>query len=424
MESERVARLVRMLRQADASFVNLEVLLHDYEGYPQADWKGTYIRAPPWAADELAWAGFDLFAVATNHANDFTHQGLQATMRELDKRNLTYAGIGETLAVAREPAYRDTPAGRVGLVSACSSIPAGAAAGRQRPDMQGRPGISPLQLTHRYTLPKEAYDHIQQISKELGLEVAKAHFERIGFPIPDDDETFSFLNVGGDDVEFELGDEFAIHAEMDADDKQEICEQISAASRQADWVVASLHAHQGRDGLSNDESVPKWLESFAHECVDAGADVFIGHGPHVLRGLEIYDNTPIFYSLGNFVMQNETITRLPADIYDLYGLDVDALPADVYDTRVFDENDEPIGFLADNAFWESILPLCTFEDGRLQRIELYPLDLCRDAPRPQRGRPLLATKEKANQILETFSDLSDSYDVEIKIDNEIGVVCP
>ncbi len=43
------------------------------------------------------------------------------------------------------------------------------------------------------------------------------------------------------------------------------------------------------------------LRSWAHAVVDAGADVVVGHGPHVLRGIELYHGRPIAYSLGNFL---------------------------------------------------------------------------------------------------------------------------
>ena len=41
--------------------------------------------------------------------------------------------------------------------------------------------------------------------------------------------------------------------------------------------------------------------SFSHALIDAGADVLIGHGPHVVRGIEVYKNRIILYSLGNFL---------------------------------------------------------------------------------------------------------------------------
>jgi hypothetical protein len=43
------------------------------------------------------------------------------------------------------------------------------------------------------------------------------------------------------------------------------------------------------------------LRTWAHAMIDAGADLVVGHGPHVLRGIEFYRNRPIAYSLGNFL---------------------------------------------------------------------------------------------------------------------------
>jgi hypothetical protein len=42
------------------------------------------------------------------------------------------------------------------------------------------------------------------------------------------------------------------------------------------------------------------LRRWARTVLDAGADAVVGHGPHVLRGVEFYQGKPIFYSLGNF----------------------------------------------------------------------------------------------------------------------------
>lgn len=43
------------------------------------------------------------------------------------------------------------------------------------------------------------------------------------------------------------------------------------------------------------------LRRWARAVIDAGADAVVGHGPHVLRGVEFYRGKPIFYSLGNFL---------------------------------------------------------------------------------------------------------------------------
>lgn len=83
---------------------------------------------------------------------------------------------------------------------------------------------------------------------------------------------------------------------------------IRRASREADIVVCSIHA--GAEGseaqhltgaeetyLGEDRGNP---EEFAHMAIDSGADLILGSGPHVLRGVEIYHRRLIAYSLGNF----------------------------------------------------------------------------------------------------------------------------
>src|SRR5699024_6698400 len=104
----------------------------------------------------------------------------------------------------------------------------------------------------------------------------------------------------------------------DERDLKRILKSISEAKRQADYVVVSIHAHEME---GEDKAEPaEFLKTFARACIDGGADSIVGHGPHILRGIEIYQGRPIFYSLGNFIFQNETVTHLPADFYDKYGL--------------------------------------------------------------------------------------------------------
>ena len=66
--------------------------------------------------------------------------------------------------------------------------------------------------------------------------------------------------------------------------------EIIEAKKQADIVLVSFHGHE-TDG--EDTTVPSmFLETFSRRCVDAGADAVIGHGPHELRGIEIYHGAP------------------------------------------------------------------------------------------------------------------------------------
>nr|WP_318528309.1 CapA family protein [Mesorhizobium sp. ZC-5] len=56
---------------------------------------------------------------------------------------------------------------------------------------------------------------------------------------------------------------------------------------------------------------PDYQQSFARKMIDAGADAYVGHGPHLPRGIEIYKGRPIFYSLGNFFYDD---LRTPAGL--------------------------------------------------------------------------------------------------------------
>jgi poly-gamma-glutamate capsule biosynthesis protein CapA/YwtB (metallophosphatase superfamily) len=83
---------------------------------------------------------------------------------------------------------------------------------------------------------------------------------------------------------------------------------VEAADKKADIVVVSFHG--GAEGTGA-QHVPNRTEifageargnlpAFAHTVIDAGADVVLGHGPHVMRGMELYKDRFIVYSLGNF----------------------------------------------------------------------------------------------------------------------------
>lgn len=83
---------------------------------------------------------------------------------------------------------------------------------------------------------------------------------------------------------------------------------VAEVARASDIVIVSFHG--GAEGAAA-QNVPRGpelflgaprgdLRAFTHAVVDAGADLVLGHGPHVVRGMEIYRNRLIAYSLGNF----------------------------------------------------------------------------------------------------------------------------
>ena len=73
------------------------------------------------------------------------------------------------------------------------------------------------------------------------------------------------------------------------------CKKIST-TKNVDFVIVSMHA-----GIEYEHLSAKDQQKFARAAVDAGADLVIGHHPHVVQEMEKYKDKLIFYSLGNFI---------------------------------------------------------------------------------------------------------------------------
>ena len=94
-------------------------------------------------------------------------------------------------------------------------------------------------------------------------------------------------------------------------------EDIERLRSEVDLVVVS--AHWGKEYVATPEP---WQVDFAHAAVDAGADIFVGGHAHWPKGIEVYRGKPIFYGVGNFLLDQswseETSTGIFAEI-TLYG---------------------------------------------------------------------------------------------------------
>jgi poly-gamma-glutamate capsule biosynthesis protein CapA/YwtB (metallophosphatase superfamily) len=107
---------------------------------------------------------------------------------------------------------------------------------------------------------------------------------------------------------------------------------IAAARKEADYVIVSFHW-----GTEGSNFAHAGQRSAAHRAIDAGADVVIGHHPHVLQGIERYKDGIIFYSLGNFTFASDSKTSKNSAIIRLSlgsTREAEILPLDVYNRRV------------------------------------------------------------------------------------------
>lgn len=78
--------------------------------------------------------------------------------------------------------------------------------------------------------------------------------------------------------------------------QQELAQLLAEAEQQSDIQVVYVHW-----GIEYDRTHSKAQQELAYRAIDAGADMIVGHHPHVVQDVGWYDGTPIFYSLGNFV---------------------------------------------------------------------------------------------------------------------------
>ncbi len=393
--------LYGVIRGADIAYTNFETLIHGFTEPGAAHSGGTYMGSPGFVTDELKWAGFDLLGLANNHSNDFGMSGMLKTMEALDKTDFTYAGIGENLALARSPRYHDTSKGRVALISTSSSFPSEIAAGAQRKDLRGRPGLNPLRHDKIHTVPQATLDSLKQLRGPMGNNMGMS------------DAKFKF----GEDS-FVAGDKVGTATKANEGDLKELAASVKDANKMADWVVVSIHSHEG---ITGDRTKPAdFYVEFAHAMIDAGADMVVGSGPHILRGIEIYKGKPIFYSLGNFIFENDLVEFQPSDNYEKTGLSSDMLPGDYFAGRT---KNDTVGFPADRKFWQSVVPEVVYTSDRtLKEIRLHPVALGFGTSRAKRGQPYPATAKDAEQIFGDLKELCEPFGTSVTYKNGVGTL--
>jgi poly-gamma-glutamate synthesis protein (capsule biosynthesis protein) len=193
------------------------------------------------------------------------------------------------------------------------------------------------------------------------------------------------------------GEQTHVEFALSATDEKNVLGAIAEARRQADLVVVSVHSHEP----TNDAAEPaSFLRQFAHDAVEAGAQLIVGHGPHRLRGMEIYKGVPIFYSLGNFVYQTDGLDFRAADPYDAGN--------DLYTAALGSSSDPAprIGQLDQPWWWQGALVVATSEHGAVSAVKVYPVTLNPTGQPPGKSLTQRATGEAADAILREFAAVS------------------
>lgn len=398
-----------LIKSHDVKFANLEQTFHDQEGYPSAASGGTWAMAEPELLDEVAKFGFNLYNVANNHTGDYGQGGVLATMQHLKERKMIYAGIGRNLHEASRPCYLETPQARVAMIGVTTSFDPAAAAGGQSVEMHGRPGLNPLNHKAIYHLTPETFKAAQKLAQATLINWPIEQMIQCGYanPFPKGTMPFGKMQFVEDENEF-------IETIPNKADLDRIIGEIVEAKRQADIVLVNLHVHQMTG--KNTTLPAQFHETFARSCIDAGASAVIGHGPHELRGIEVYNDGIIFYSLGNFIFETETTALQPYDAYKARGMSTETKVGAYMDQR---SANGTRGFPVMPEIWKAVIPSWIVEDGKITEVKLHPIDLGMEKSRGTRGRPALS---RSQETLEYLAKLSEPYGVSIDIEEGVGTI--
>lgn len=212
-------------------------------------------------------------------------------------------------------------------------------------------------------------------------------------------------------IRFELGDKAGRVLKANEEDVSRVLKSIFEAQLQSNYIIISIHSHEMMG--SSMEIVPDFLEDFAHRCIDAGAHAIIGHGPHLLRPIEVYKERPIFYSLGDFILQLYSVAAAPEDFYNKQGLTSDATVHELLKKR---SNDFKRGLMENKVMAETVIPYWEMEDGKLTKLELLPVTCYNNENKSLAGLPIAA---KGTEFVNRLANMSEPYGVKMELVNGI-----
>jgi len=198
----------------------------------------------------LQRAGFHVATLAGNHIADAGPYGVEDTIAELHRLGIATTGAGMNRAEARRAALIERNGVRLGFLSYNCVGPRESWAGRNRAGC--------------------AYVHVL------------THYE------------LSHASPGGPPDVYTFADPETLD-DMVAD--------IETLRSQVDIAVVALHKGLGHTPAT----VGMYERQIARAAIDAGAHVVVGHHAHILQGMEVYRNRPIFHGLGNFAISTKAL---------------------------------------------------------------------------------------------------------------------
>jgi len=238
-----------LLKAADVTIGHLEVPHSDSTEVTSVD-----VPAPPADPAHLsavADAGFGVLTLAGNHIYDSGAQGIADTIAAATAVGMITAGAGADLDAARRPAIIARRGKTIGVIS------------------------------YNCVGPRESW----ATSRKAGCAYVDVltHYEMRNANPGGPPNTHTFCEPGS---------------------LRAFQEDVAAVAGGVDFLIVALHK-----GLVHTPAIlADYEREVAHAAIDAGADAVIAHHAHILRGVEVYRDRPIFHGLGNFVTLTDALT--------------------------------------------------------------------------------------------------------------------
>lgn len=394
------------IQACDVKLTNLETNLSDFEYFGNAYSGGTWLSTRRKYVEELFRYGFNYFGNANNHCMDYSYNGLLSTIDTLDQYGVAHSGTGRSLEEAAKPAILNAKGMKIAVFSVDASFENPSRAGRATKVFPARPGVNYVRHETVYKVDEEDIAAMQRIAEKTRINFGRESSIKSGYATPDK-EGYFYLGR----IKFTTKDDVP-ETYCNAKDKKRIMDSIREARKTCDYVFLMVHCHDC-DNVKV-ENPPAYLKEFAHACIDAGVSAVFGGGCHRLRGIEMYQNCPIFYSLGDFIYQGPQVEHLPADFMEQYDVDIFATAEQALWVR---SRGDKVGLHCSKANYQTVLPRLEFENGKMTSFSLLPVYLNFERKDAMKGLPTAAEGKEAEEIRDILNRLSAPFGVQLKLEN-------
>ncbi len=302
---------------SDIAFANLECPISErgtpYPGKPE----NITFRAPLKALTALKNSGLTILSLANNHANDYGPLALSDTIQHLKQKGIHVCGAGRYLEEASKPVFINAKNIQFAFLGYAE----------------------PMWSTRQ----AQSWKQYRKMTQKEILMQPNASLSQL----PEDFTGITALSS-------------AVKS----------AQQIKQAYPHS-IIVVSIHW-----GIEHEHYPRSYQIALAHSIIDAGASIILGHHPHVLQSIELYNNGIILYSMGNFV---------------------------------FD--------MASDDTYESALFQFKFTGSKLVSVSIIPIQISR-----KNFAPVPADAKSGEKIIKNIQTYSQKFNTKISISNGCGLL--